>query len=303
MLNRKPKLIGFTLVTVLALLGLTACHQQSMPRHRADQRLKIVSTLNFYGETAQQVGGKYVKVDSIINSNVDPHDFEPNITDSKQVAQADLVISNGLGYDDWINQITNSTAPRGQTELQLEQLLHKKDGDNEHLWYDPQTMDILATQLAKTYSAKNPRQRRYFQNRARAYRKNWAQVTNLINEIKPLAQHQKVAVSEPVFNYSLKRMGYQITDNDFANAVDKGVDPAPKAISNLQSQIKNHQIAFFVNNTQTSDPTVANLVKLAHHEQLPVVNVTETKPQNRTYFQWMRQQYQAVQVAQRTNNH
>ncbi|WP_369403812.1 metal ABC transporter solute-binding protein, Zn/Mn family [Fructilactobacillus florum] len=47
----------------------------------------------------------------------------------------------------------------------------KKDGDNEHLWYDPQTMDILATQLAKTYSAKNPRQRRYFQNRARAYRK------------------------------------------------------------------------------------------------------------------------------------
>ncbi len=32
-------------------------------------------------------------------------------------------------------------------------------------------MDILATQLAKTYSAKNPRQRRYFQNRARAYRK------------------------------------------------------------------------------------------------------------------------------------
>ena len=103
-----------------------------------------------------------------------------------------------------------------------------------------------------------------------------------------------MAVSEPVFDYALNNLGYRVMDQHFEKAVEDGSDPSPKDINEIQQAIKNHQIAFFVNNSQASDSVVKNLVKLAHQNNVPVLNVTETKPKGKTYTQWMIDQYKAL---------
>lgn len=291
MLLKHAKIILFGLVLLLSL-SLTACtNQNSRPKQN---KIKVVSSVNFYKDVAQQVGGNHVQVSSIINSNVDPHDFEPTINDSKKVDQANVVIENGLGYDDWMTKILNSTNINKLNVINVQKLLHKHNGDNEHLWYNPKTMPKLAKQLADSYAKQDPSHRKQYQINAQIYQKKWQPINNLISQIKQHSQHKLVAVSEPVFNYSLQAMGYRISDSAFANSVDKGVDPSVHDISKLQNQIKHHQIAFFVNNTQASDPVVSNMVKLAKQNQIPIVNVTETQPQNKTYLQWIEAEYQQV---------
>ena len=91
-------------------------------------------------------------------------------------------------------------------------------------------------------------------------------------------------------------------DKHFEKAVEDGNDPSPKDIEEIQQAIINHQIAFFVDNSQTSDKVVDNLVKLAHEHNVPVLKVTETKPNGDDYMQWMLKQYQALSRIQQKEN-
>ena len=99
-----------------------------------------------------------------------------------------------------------------------------------------------------------------------------------------------------------KNVGYQIMDKHFEKAVEDGNDPSPKDIEEIQQAIINHQIAFFVDNSQTSDKVVDNLVKLAHEHDVPVLKVTETKPNGDDYMQWMLKQYQVLSRIQQKEN-
>ena len=178
------------------------------------------------------------------------------------------------------------------------QVAHKQDGDNEHVWYQPNTMGKLADLLAKKYSKLDPAHRRDYVRNARNYKKKLAKLNDKINAAKVEGNHQ-VDVSEPVFDYALTNLGYQINDTHFEKAVEDGTDPSPKDIKGIQDDIKNHRIDFFVNNTQESNSTVENLVKLAKKNGIPVLNVTESEPKGENYVSWMTKQYDELRKIQK----
>ena len=103
-----------------------------------------------------------------------------------------------------------------------------------------------------------------------------------------------VLVSEPVFDYALDNLGYRIANQRFAKAVEDDNDPSPKEIAAMQSAIRQRRVAFFVNNKQESNSTIKNMLKLARQYDVPVLNVTETKPDHQTYTEWMQTQYQQL---------
>ena len=120
-----------------------------------------------------------------------------------------------------------------------------------------------------------------------------------IDKIKQLAKANKgdqkpVFVSEPVFDYALQGAGYKIGDKKFEEAIENGTDPSPKTINEMNNAIKQKKIAFFVNNTQASSSTVKSFVKLAKKNNIPVLNVRETIPNNTTYLAWMKENYQKL---------
>ena len=105
-------------------------------------------------------------------------------------------------------------------------------------------------------------------------------------------------MSEPVFDYALNATGYQVSDRHFEKAIEDETDPSPKDIRSIKNDIKNHRLAFFVENSQTSDKMVNNLVKYARKHNTPVLRVTESKPNGKTYKQWMMSQYQQLSKIQ-----
>lgn len=265
----------------------------------AQKPIRVVTSLNFYGETAKEVAGKYGKVTSIIdNASVDPHDYQPGTAQANQVGNANVVIENGLGYDEWLNKVVKSNSQRYSPKvINVEQLMGKRSGDNEHLWYEAVTMKKLAQRLANQYSRIDPAHRDYYQQNTQKYIASLKPLDREIAQIKANvnSENNKVAVSEPVFDYSLTALGYQVVDQHFEKAIEDGNDPSPQDIQQLQSAIKNHEIAFFVENSQTSDHVVNGLVKLARENNVPVLKVTETKPKNtKNYQEWMLKQYRAL---------
>ncbi len=77
-----------SLVIVLLLMVCTPVDQSS-----SKKPIKVVASLNFYGEAAKEVAGKYGQVDSLINNSaVDPHDYSPSIQQSKRVSELRVIV-------------------------------------------------------------------------------------------------------------------------------------------------------------------------------------------------------------------
>src|SRR5271166_1053631 len=100
--------------------------------------VKIVAAENFYGDVAAQIGGPNVAVTSILtNPDEDPHLFEASAETAKALADAKIVIVNGVDYDPWMEKLLSANKTPGRKEIVVAHLVGRRAGDNPHLWYDP----------------------------------------------------------------------------------------------------------------------------------------------------------------------
>lgn len=254
--------IGAIIVAILAVILVIVWGQQKKQAKSShqDDKIKVVSSVDFYGEAAKAVLGKYGSVTSVItNPNVDPHDYEPSAKVAKEVANADFVVYNGIGYDSWMAKLAKNDKI---TSVRVgEDVLNKKNGDNPHLWYQSQTMPKLVTYLSNKFAKIDPKHEAQFKANAKKYISSLKPITTKIDALKANSDNKKVDVSEPVFDYALAELGYTENNTHFAKSVEDGTDPSPKDIKAMQDDIKNRRITFFVQNTQASDKTVTELVK------------------------------------------
>lgn len=282
-------LVGLLAVVLLLILF------GPRPHDHQQRPIRVVTSLNFYAEPAQAVAGKYGQVKALINSDsVDPHDFQPTIRQSQWVDQANVLVANGLGYDHWMDKMATASDHHPLFIHVGTQVAGRHEGDNEHVWYQAGVMRKLTKRYAKDFSRIDPDHAQYYQQRAQNYLKKLDQLQKTMDQAKQGAHGQLVDVSEPVSDYALKYLGYRINDEHFAKAIDDGNDPSPKDVARLQDDIVHHRIAFFVNNKQASGSSVDNMVKLAHRHHVAVLNVTESKPNNQTYVEWMQSQLAAL---------
>ena len=293
MQNFKSKITKFisimSLVTLVSLITVGCSNKQNSAKQ--SDKISIVTTTNVYSDIAKNIVGKYGTATAIIDkSSVDPHDFDPTTADAKKVAQANIIVANGLGYDSWMNKLAKSVDKK--PVLVGEDLMGLKSGDNPHIWYNLDMPTKYVDYLVKRLSKLDKKHVAYFKENGEKYLAK-------IDKIKQLAQANKgdqkpVFVSEPVFDYALQETGYKIGDKKFEEAIENGTDPSPKTINEMNNAIKQKKIAFFVNNTQASSSTVKSFVKLAKKNNVPVLNVRETIPNNTTYLAWMKENYQKL---------
>lgn len=294
-MKKTLKLLTLIITFIGTATFIAGCSQSTSSTK--NNKITITATTDFYGEVAKAVVGNKGHVTSVINNpSVDPHDYEPTSKIAKEVANSNVLVANGVGYDGWMSKLAKN-APKATYIKVGEDLLDKKDGDNPHLWYNPKTMPKLASDLAKHFSKLQPKNEAYFKANAKQYIKSLASINQQIKRINAVAKkttNKEVYVSEPVFDYALQAAGFKVADHSFEEDTENGVDPSPKTIKTMQTNIKNHKIAFFVFNKQVDSKTVNNLVSLARKNKVPVLAVTETLPSGKTYKTWMLSQYQQL---------
>lgn len=293
MQNFKSKITKFIsimgLVTLLSLI-IVGCSNKQNSTSQSD-KISIVTTTNVYSDIAKNIVGKYGTATAIIDkSSVDPHDFDPTTADAKKVAQANIIVANGLGYDSWMNKLAKSVDKK--PVLVGKDLMGLKSGDNPHIWYNLDMPTKYVDYLVKRLSKLDKKHATYFKENGEKY---LAKIDKIKKLVKANKDDQKpVFVSEPVFDYALQEAGYKIGDKKFEEAIENGTDPSPKTINEMNNAIKEKKIAFFVNNTQASSSTVKSFVKLTKKNNIPVLNVRETIPNNTTYLAWMKENYQKL---------
>lgn len=286
--------LAMPLFVALALTGQPAVADDLRP-------IRAVGIENQYADVIRQVGGPQVAVSAIeSNPNTDPHEFQASPKIARMVAQADVVVLNGLGYDDWADKILAASATPGRHVINVQALLKLPDDTpNPHLWYDPATMPAVAHAVAEAFAARDPAH-------AKAYRANAATFdASLDGWRKAIAAFRAahpgvaVAVTEPVADYLLEALGAKVaTPKALEMAAMNDTDPAPQDIAAQEALFSGHKVAAFLYNQQVTDDLTRRFLTLARKNGIPVVGVYETMPQpGFTYQSWMEAETAAIENA------
>ena len=268
-------------IVCLATLGLTGLL-------RADS-LKIVAAENFYGGVAQQIAGSDASVTSILsNPNQDPHEFTTDASTARAVADADVVIYSGIGYDSWMDKLLGTGGKPGRVVICVADLISAKDGENPHIWYDPPTMPALVDKLATTLPAPDPTDRTLYRQRADDFKASMKPVLDQIVSIKAAHPNLTVTATEPVFGYLAGALGFKMLNYDFQVNVMNDTEPTAQQTAAFEQSLTSHSAKILFYNSQVTDPTTDRLKEIAEKAGVPIVGVTETQPlEHKTYVEWM----------------
>ncbi|WP_372084606.1 metal ABC transporter substrate-binding protein [Tistrella mobilis] len=216
MINRRHLLAAGTLA-VLAL-------RLPVPALAADEPIRVVASFSILGDMVQQVGGDRVRVTTLVGPDGDAHVWQPAPADARTVADADLVVMNGLGFEGWMDRLvqaagydgpvavaTTGIVPRQMAEAEEGEEDHDHAGgeDHDHGGTDPHAWQSLTNariyvhNVLEALIAADSDDRPAFEANAAAYLKKIDALDARIRaEIASVpAERRKVVTSHDAFGY------------------------------------------------------------------------------------------------------
>lgn len=139
------RLIRFIAATIF---GLAAPHISA-------ETLNVVASFSILADITERVGGERIKVHTLVGRDADAHVYQPTPADAKLIAQAQLVVVNGFGFEGWINRLVKSSGYRGQivtASRGVKALTRTDEGEQQHAGHhdhdaDPHAWQDLANAL------------------------------------------------------------------------------------------------------------------------------------------------------------
>lgn len=243
------------------------------PAAAADRPLRVVASFSILADLAAQVAGPVAEVSALVEPDADAHVFQPSPADVRRLAQADLVIVNGLGFEGWMTRLIGSAGYRGPVLTCSDGLKpraapveagqdHAGHADahshgaaqggggapDPHAWQDIANARHYVARIRDALVTARPAQAELLRRRAAAYDAELAALDRRIRaDFATLApQQRRVVSSHDAFGYFAAAYGLE-----FLAAQSWNTDSEPSAadIARLIRQIRRQQIrAVFVEN-------------------------------------------------------
>jgi zinc/manganese transport system substrate-binding protein len=281
-----------TLVAVAALLvaAVAGCSDDS-GTSRGDA-VEVVASTNVWGDVAAQIGGEHVHVTSFISSpSQDPHSYEASGRNVLVVSKADLVIENGGGYDDFIDDLLDGAGGDASVLNAVEISGHEASAGgelNEHVWYDLAAAVKVADAIADALADVDPGNRGDYAANAAVFDTQVQRLIHREEQARGSVAGRSVAITEPVPGYMLDALGLvDSTPSEFSEAVEEGEDVPVAVLKQTLDLFSQHTVDALVYNEQTTGAITEQVLDAANDADIPVVPVTETLPDGDDYVSWM----------------
>jgi ABC-type Zn uptake system ZnuABC Zn-binding protein ZnuA len=263
------KKLLFTLMLLSALLA--ACGAAPSQDH-----LSVVATTSIIADVAAQVAGDFIAVDSLLPIGADPHGFDPTPQDIVKVAEADLVLANGAGLEEFLQPLIESaeadervvTLTEGTDFIEVGEDTHDDEADEDHelgsvdphTWTDPNNVLIWVDHLEREFSKLDPAHAAAYAENAEAYRTELRNLDAWTREqVEKIPESQRMIVTDhTTFAYFARQYGFKQ-----AGTIIPGYstlsEPTAQELATLEDAIDSLDVpAVFVGNTV--NPSLAQRV-------------------------------------------
>ena len=215
--------------------------------------LRVVASFSILADLVAQVAGPLAEVTALVGPDADAHVFQPAPADVRRLAQADLVVVNGLGFEGWMTRLISSAGYRGPVltctdGLPLRAPAPTAAPADPHAWQDPAHVRHYVARIRDALIAARPAEAGTLRQRAAAFDAELVALDRRIRaEIATLAPEQRrLVTTHDAFAAFAAAYGIE-----FLAAQGWNTDSEPSAgdVARLIRQIRRQQVrAVFIEN-------------------------------------------------------
>jgi zinc/manganese transport system substrate-binding protein len=232
---------------LLLIAGLAATSQA------ASRPLTVVATFSVLADMVRVVGAEQVQVRSLVPPETDAHSFEPRPNDVKTLAQANLLVSNGLGFESWLPGLQQAAGFQGPVVVASDGARLLKTGENNghdhdhgaidpHAWQDLRNGVHYVQAIAQGLALADPDHALIYRQRADAYTAQLeqldAQVRARFSAIPP--EHRTIITSHDAFGYFARAYGVKFVA---IAGVSGRAEVSARNLAALIDQVRNTPVA------------------------------------------------------------
>jgi zinc/manganese transport system substrate-binding protein len=140
------------------LLGTLAAALMAVIPLQAQEKINVVASFSILGDLVRNVGGDRVNVTTLVGPNGDVHVYTPAPADAKKVAEARLVIINGLGLEGWLPRLVQSSGGKAAIVIASNGIVPRKLGSDAdpHAWQSVANAKIYVANIRDALEAADP---------------------------------------------------------------------------------------------------------------------------------------------------
>lgn len=214
--------------------------------------VNVVATYSILGDLVGNVGGEDVELTTLVGPNGDAHTFEPAPSDNAEIAEADVVFQNGLGFEPWLDDLYESsgsearrvvvtddveTRPIGEEEHAGEE--HEHGEADPHAWHDVGNAVVMVESVRDALKEADPQHAGACERNARKYVAELKELDADVREqVESIPEENRTLfTSHDTFGYFADRYGFEV-DTALASASTETGDPSAGATARLVEEIE-----------------------------------------------------------------
>ncbi|MBB5513880.1 manganese transport system substrate-binding protein [Neomicrococcus aestuarii] len=240
-----------TLASVVVLAcALSACTPATSPDDdaasvsAADSRPVVVTTFSVLADLVRQIGGDRVRVESITKPGAEIHGYEPTPSDLKRIADADLLLNNGLGLETWFERFVRAIdAPRVVLSEGIEPIPITVGGyagqSNPHAWIAPSQAKVYVKNALAALSELSPEDATYFAENAQKLDAELDEILDTARDRLEGGTTAALVTCEGAFSYLARDLGI---GEHYLWPVNSESEGSPRQIREQISFVREHQI-------------------------------------------------------------
>ena len=227
---------------------------------------RAVVSFSILDDVVRNVGGDCVDTTVLVNTDGDAHVFEPTPKDATALKEADVVISNGLGFEPWLADLYSSSGSAATQVVTMSGVTPIEGADDHadeggakgddthevdpHAWQDPANMREAVAKVRDALVAANPEcAPRIRENAARYDAKLVALDAEIVSAVKSVPRDERIIITNhDSLGYFAKRYGFGV-ETALGSVTTESADPSAQQIASLADDIKKDGVkAIFVEN-------------------------------------------------------
>ena len=184
---------------------------------RAQEKPLVVATASIFADMAENISGDLVDVRMIVPIGGDPHVYEPTPGDATLVAEADLVIKNGLTFEGWLNELIENSGTKAKVVTITEDIVPIQsekyaNSTDPHAWMDGKKGQQYLENIKKALADLDPDNADVYEINHGIYSQQLKDLDQEIEQkINSIPEKQRILItSHDAFRYYGERYGIRV---------------------------------------------------------------------------------------------
>jgi len=219
-----------------------ACGSSDQEQDLADtpnqQPLSVVTTTALLADLVKNVGGDLVSVTALVPPGADVHSFQSTPADNVAISRAAMVVSNGGGLDQFLDQVIQRSTSDGTVQILAAKALLELDDEDPHFWQNPVFAVRYVESIRDGLIAADPTNADDYQGNFTEYKDRLTKldfdIASTLNTVDPTRRH--LITFHDAFGHLAKRYGWQVTSLVGSDASQVSPSPVVEILEKVREQ-------------------------------------------------------------------